>query len=130
MALSKIISKLTLGQWLQTDIDGFNYCYLIAVKGTKQDGDVVDPKDVRRIVFEIGIDCGVNGKPLTIQRVNINFNDEISPNNELNDLVRGVKLANIPNEFYIKAVSVDDGKKEITSGNVAIEINVNSMQLL
>lgn len=130
MALSKIISKLTLGQWLQTDIDGFNYCYLIAVKGTKQASDTIDPKDVRRITMEIGIDCGVTGKPLTIQRVNINFNDEISPNNELNDLVRAVRLTNVPNEFYIKVVSVDDGKKEITEGSVSIEINVNSMQLV
>lgn len=130
MALSKIISKLTLGQWLQTDIDGFNYCYLIAVKGTKQASDTIDPKDVRRITLEIGIDCGVVGKPLTIQRVNINFNDEISPNNELNDLVRAVRLTNVPNEFYIKVVSVDDGKKEITEGSVSIEINVNSMQLV
>lgn len=130
MALSKIITKITLGEWLKTDIDGFNYCYLIAVKGTKKEGDAIDPKDVKRIVFEIGIDCGVESKPLTIQRVNLNFIDPISPNNELNDLVRGVRLTNIPNEFYIKVVSIDDGIKEITSGKASIEININSMQLI
>jgi len=130
MALSNIISKITLGEWLQTDSDNFNYCYLIAIKGTKQEGDTIDPKDVRRITFELGIDCGISQKPLTIQRFTINFNDEISPNNELNDIARGVRLTNIPNEFYIKVVSVDDGKKEIAEGTVAIEINMNSMQLV
>ena len=47
MALSKIIEKITLGQWLETDLYDQSYAYLIAIKATQaQEGDVVAPKDV------------------------------------------------------------------------------------
>ena len=130
MAVSKILSKLTLGQWLKTDIGNSNYCYLIAVKGQKKEKDTIDPKDVRRITFELGIDSGIKNEPLTIQRVNLNYNDVISTNSPLNGIAQGVRLQNVPNEFYIKAVSVDDGLKEITSGTVSIELNLNSIKLV
>jgi hypothetical protein len=132
MALSKIIEKITLGQWLETDLDDQNYAYLIAVKATQaQEGDVVAPKDVRNIIFELGIESGVTNKPLTIQRVVLNFNDEISPNNELNEIARGAKLAHLPGDkIYIKAISVDNGKEEIKSGTVNISVNINSMKLV
>lgn len=132
MALSKIIEKITLGQWLETDLDDQNYAYLIAVKATQaQEGDVVAPKDVRNIIFELGIESGVTNKPLTIQRVVLNFNDEISPNNDLNEIARGAKLTHLPGDkIYIKAISVDNGKEEIKSGTVNISVNINSMKLV
>ena len=132
MALSKIIEKITLGEWLETDLDNQSYAYLIAVKATQaQEGDIVAPKDVRNIIFELGIESGVTNKPLTIQRVVLNFNDEISPNNELNDIARGAKLTHLPGDkIYIKAISVDNGKEEIKSGTVNISVNINSMKLV
>lgn len=132
MALSKIIEKITLGEWLETDLDNQSYAYLIAVKATQaQEGDVVAPKDVRNIIFELGIESGVTNKPLTIQRVVLNFNDEISPNNELNEIARGAKLTHLPGDkIYIKAISVDNGKEEIKTGTVNISVNINSMKLI
>lgn len=132
MALSKIIEKITLGEWLETDLDDQSYAYLIAVKASSaQEGDVVAPKDVRQIVFELGIESGVTNKPLTIQRVVLNFNDEISPNNELNEIARGAKLTHLPGDkIFIKCVSLDDGKRQIKDGTVNISVNINSMKLV
>lgn len=132
MALSKIMNKITLGEWLETDLDNQSYAYLIAVKANDiQEGDVISPKEVKRIIFELGIESGVENEPLTIQRCSLNFSEEISPNNALNEIARGAKLVNVPGDkIYIRIVSVDDGKKEITSGSVNISININSMKLV
>lgn len=132
MALSKIIEKITLGEWLETDLDDQSYAYLIAIKAASaQEGDVIAPKDVRQIIFELGIESGVANKPLTIQRVVLNFNDEISPDNDLNEIARGAKLTHLPGDkIYIKAISVDNGKEEIKSGTVNISVNINSMKLI
>lgn len=132
MALSKIIEKITLGEWLETDLDDQSYAYLIAVKAASaQEGDIVAPKDVRQIVFELGIESGVTNKPLTIQRVVLNFNDEISPENDLNEIARGAKLTHLPGDkIFIKCVSIDDGKKQIKTGTVNISVNINSMKLV
>lgn len=129
MAVSKIIEKITIGDWKKTDIDSLNSCYLIAVKGDKQASDEIDPKDIIRISFEIGIDCGITNKPMTINRVNISFKDIISPNNELNNKVAFALLTNIPSEFYIRVIAIDDGKKQIEEGSVNISINTNPLKL-
>lgn len=129
MAVTQIINKVTLGQWLQTDIGTDNYCYLIAKKESKSVSDIIDCDKVVRIALAIGIDCGFNSHPLIVQRVNLSFNDANYMDEMLDKKVVFAKLSNIPSNFYIKVLSVDDGQKEITSGSVAISISTNAMKL-
>ena len=130
MAVTQIINKVTLGQWLSTDIGTDNYCYLIAKKEAKGANDTIDPAKVVRIALAIGIDSGVTNHPIIVQRVNLSFNDAQYMDAEIDKKIVFTKLANIPSNFYIKVLSVDDGQKEITSGSVAISVSTNAMKLL
>lgn len=130
MAVSKIIDRLTLGTWLKTSIDGLNSCYVIAIKGKKSKNDEIDPNNIVRVSFELGIDCGIKNKPLTIGRVNVNFKDIITTDSELNGIVASALASKIPSEFYIRAVSIlTTDMREIKEGSVNISVNVNPLKL-
>lgn len=123
--VTSILSRIKLNNtWVTVDAENFDTCYFIAVKETAAKTDTINPEDIKIITFEIGIDSGIKDKPITVSRFAINFNDYTSSDEETNKLTGFAKL-NVPGSFYIKPVSMDDGKKTITTGEVAIALNIN-----
>ena len=127
--LLNIIDRIKIGDWREVDLKSFNDCYLIAIKTNPNKLDTIDSKSIRKVRFEIGIECGIKGKPLTILNFNVDFNNETSRDNEINKITAFTRLTNIPSKFYIRCVSMDDGKESITSGQTSINLNVNAMNL-
>lgn len=129
--LTKIIDKVKVDSlWQKVDLSKNNCCYLIAIKDKATKSDTIDVNSVRKIRFELGIDSGIKGKLLTVQYINLDFNDITSGNNEINKITAFTRLSNIPNEFYIRVSSIDDGQKEIKSGSTSISINVNALSII
>ena len=106
-----------------------NDFYLIAIKEEKYETDVIDSQDAKNLTFEIGIDSGIKDNPLTIQYVTIYFEDITSGDNELNKITGFTRLANFPDVFYIRPVSINDGTKNIREGEVSISVNINEFDL-
>lgn len=129
MALTKILEKVTLNTWFKTDIENFNYCYLVAKKEEKQDADVVDSKKVNKINLVIGIDSGVENHPIIISRVTLTFTDAYYNDPIIDNQVVFAQLTNIPSSFYIKVVSVEDTQMQYNEGSVAISISTNGLKL-
>lgn len=128
--VSKIISRITLNDgWQAVDLKNLNDCYLIAIKEKATKHDTIEASIVKQVRFELGIDSGIKGQPLTVQYVTLNFSDITSGNNALNKITAFTRLVNVPNQFYIKAVSIDDGHKEIKEGTTSISVNVNAVDL-
>lgn len=131
--LTNVTNKLlTLGDWRSINLKNFNDCYFIAIKENikKVKEITINSKDIKKIRFELAIDCGIAGKPLTMQHFSLDFSDTTSSDNEINKITAFTRLVNIPNEFYIKAVSVEmlDGT-ELTEGTAGLSINVNALNL-
>lgn len=129
MALTKILEKVTLNTWFKTDIDDFNYCYLLAKKEEKQSTDVVDSKKVNKINLVFGIDSGVENHPIIISRITLSFTDAYYNDPTIDKQVVYAQLTNIPSSFYIKVVSVEDEKMQYSEGSVAISISTNGLKL-
>lgn len=129
MALTKILEKVTLNTWFKTNIDDFNYCYLVAKKEEKQPTDAVDSKKVNKINLVLGIDSGVENHPIIISRITLSFTDSYYNDSVIDKQVVYAQLTNIPSSFYIKVVSVEDETKQYTQGNVSISISTNGLKL-
>lgn len=129
MALAKIITKVDLGTWLQTDIDECNNCFLVVAKETSVQGDVIDSKNINNIVIELGVDSGVTNHPIPVRRISLSFNDASYNDEELDNKVVYAQLTNLPSSFYIKITSVDDGKVRYSSGKVALSVSTNGVKL-
>lgn len=130
MSVTNIIKKVKLNnEWLSVNLGNHNDFFLIAIKGNKEKKDTIDPKDIIKVRFEIGIDSGIKDRPLTIQFVTLNFNDVTSSSNDLNKITAFIKIMNNPSQFYIRPVSIDTVDKTLTSGDVAISVNVNAVNL-
>lgn len=124
-----IISKIKLdNQWHKVEsTKGF---YLIGIKETvkKLAEKEIASKDIDKIVFEIGIDCGIKNKPITIKYLTLDFKDVTSSSQDINDLTAFIYEQSLPTEFYIRPVSLTkyDGTR-ITEGSVAISVNINTL---
>lgn len=124
--ITSILSRIKLNsEWVTVDMSSFNDCYAIAVKETAGKTDTINPETIKIITFEIGIDSGIKNKPITISRFSLNFNELTSSDEETNKLTAFAKLSGLPSNFYIRPLSMDDGKKTITTGEVAIALNIN-----
>ena len=130
MALTKILDKIALNTWYKTDIDDFNYCYLVAKKEAKQASDIIDSKDVNKLTFVLGIDSGIENHPIIIYRKTLSFADAYYNDPAIDKQVVFAQLTNIPSSFYIKILSVEGSIKEYTSGNVSISVSTNGLKLI
>ena len=90
---------------------------------------MIDVKKVRLISLELGIDSGIENKPITIGRVTLNFGEETSSDPEINSRTAFTFLSRVPDVFYIRPISIDDGSKRYTDGSVSIGINVNAFKI-
>ena len=129
MALTKILNKVSLNTWYETNIENFNYCNIVVKKETKAASDIVDSSKIVRVAIGLGADSGVAGHPIIIQRINLSFNDADYGDPVIDKQVIFAQLKNIPSSFYIKVLSVDDGKKPYTSGDVSLSISTEGVKL-
>lgn len=126
-----IINKLKLdGTWTKVNLndDGL---YLIAIKekAKKLKEKEIESNKVNKIYFELGIDSGIKDKPITINRISLDFNDETSDNEDINSITAFTRVQGLPKEFYIrpiKIVTYDSVvySKDIETG-ISIKVNLN-----
>ena len=130
MGATNIIDSLVLdGEWQEVDNSGYSNFYVIGVKEDAQLSDTIDVNKVRLITLELGIDSGIEDNPITIGRVTLNFGYETSSDPEINSKTAFTFLSRVPDTFYIRPISVDDGSKRYTEGSVSIGINVNAFKI-
>lgn len=128
--IKKILDNLTINSdWIKVSLEEYNNCYLIAIKDLTETTGFIPSANIKRIRFEVGIDSGITNKPVTISYFNVNFEDITSGNNEVNKLTAFTRLAGFPNEFYLRVSSVQQDFDEVTSGKVAISLNVNMLKV-
>lgn len=128
--IKKILDNLTINSdWIKVSLEEYNNCYLIAIKDLTETTGFIPSANIKRIRFEVGIDSGITNKPVTISYFNVNFEDITSGNNEVNKLTAFTRLTGFPNEFYLRVSSVQQDFDEVTSGKVAISLNVNMLKV-
>ena len=128
--LSKILTRTKIDNiWRKVDLKKCNACYLIAIKEKETKKDTINVESVKKLRFELGIESGIEGKPITIQYINLDFNDITSGNNEINKITAFTRLTGLPNDFYIRLTAIDDGTKEFKTGETAISVNINALDL-
>ena len=124
-----IISRLKLdNQWHK--VEAGKSFYLIGIKETvkKLAKNEITSSDVDKIVFEVGIDCGIKNKPITIKYITLDFKDATSSSQDINDITAFIFEQSLPTEFYIRPVSITkiDGTR-LTEGETAVSININTL---
>lgn len=130
MSVNTITKRIKLNKdWLSVNLGSFNDFYLIAVKDKKEKKDLLDPKDIIKVRFEIGIDSGIKDRPLTIQFISLDFNETTSSDEITNKMTAFTRIMNYPSQFYIRPISIDTAEKTITSGEVNIAVNINAVNL-
>lgn len=103
--------------------------YLIAIKEEAGVDDTIDVNKVVSILFEIAIESGIEGKYITIQRPNLNFNDFTSSDDAINKSTAFTRVLNLPTKFYIRPLAVNTVDKQLVEGEVSIDININPVNL-
>ena len=125
MAVKNLIGQICTDDGWQLVNNPNKDFYLIAIKGTKAKNDTIDPANVKRIKFEIGVDSGIEGKPITVGYVALNFDEVTSSDADLNRITAFTRLV-YPTAFYIRVVSLYDAKGEVKGKAVtSISININ-----
>ena len=133
MALKKICETLSLEttSWTKIELGSdLNSFYLIGVKELKGESDTIDPKDVKIINFEVGIECGITNKYLTIGTLTLDFDAFTSRDKDLNSNTAMARYLNHPSVFYIKPLDiVTYSGAKYTEGTTTIGVNINSLKL-
>lgn len=117
------------GKWTKVDLKKENDFYIIIRKNKAKKSDTVDPTTIQKVRFEIAIDSGVKNGPLTVNYINMNFNDITSSDIEVNKITAMMKYINFPSEFYIRAIEFYDGKTTIKEGKSSISVTINAQKL-
>lgn len=117
------------GTWYEADLTNIHNCYLIAIKNDSTEDDTLDVNKVTKIGLELGIESGIKvddvDKPLTIQRVILNFEDETSSDEYTNKISAFIKLTGLPTKLYIKPIFIDIDEIRHFEGSTSISINIS-----
>lgn len=126
-----LISKLKLdNNWIKVNLNDDSF-YLIAIKEKvkKLKDKEIQSNKVDKIYFEIGIDSGIKDKPITINRISLDFNDETSEDTDINSITAFNRFQGFPKEFYIRAIKIVTYDSTVYSKDVetaiAIKVNLN-----
>ena len=128
-----VINKLKLdGTWIKVSVND-NSFYLIAIKEKakklKEKEKEIESNKVNKIYFEIGIDSGIKDKPIAINRISLDFNDETSDNEDINSITAFTRVQGLPKEFYIRPIKIIDYTSTVYSKDIetaiAIKVNLN-----
>ena len=126
-----IISKLKLdNNWIKVNLNGDSF-YLIAIKEKvkKLKDKEIESSKVDKIYFEVAIDRGITDKPITINRIALDFKDETSEDEDINSITAFNRFQGFPKDFYIKPIKIvtyDSTvySKDIETG-ISIKVNLN-----
>ena len=126
-----IINKLKLdGTWIKVSVND-NSFYLIAIKekAKKLKEKEIESSKVDKIYFEVAIDSGIKDKPITINRIALDFKDETSEDEDINSITAFNRFQGFPKEFYIKPIKIVTYdsvvySKDIETG-ISIKVNLN-----
>lgn len=130
MALTNISSVITLGSdWSSVSLGDYNSFYLIGIKESKGADDTIDPKDVKRLSFEVGIESGITNKYLTIGYLTLNFDEITSSDAELNKVTAMARYIGYPSTFYIRPTEIYTDKERFTEGTCTLSVNINTVKL-
>lgn len=127
MAVTNIINTLDTSKgWLQVqNISGEHGAFIIGIKGSKSESDVMPTDKITEVVLELGIPSGIENKPITLQMVKLNFNDITSFDDaDLNKTTAFTKVGPLPSTIYMRPVSFSDGYTTYKEGKASIDINV------
>ena len=117
-----IINKLKLdGTWIKVSVND-NSFYLIAIKekAKKLKEKEIESNKVNKIYFELGIDSGIKDKPITINRISLDFNDETSEDTDINLITAFTRVQGLPKEFYIRPTKI------VTYNSIAYTENIET----
>ena len=131
MAITNISSVIELGsKWSKVDLGDLNSFYLIGIKEEKENSTDIDPKAIKILNFEVGIESGIKDTYLTIGHITLNFDEFTSKDSAINKVTAMTRCLNYPSIFYIKpsdAITYDNVK--YAKGNINIDINLNAVKL-
>lgn len=102
---------------------GTHGAYITALKGTATSNDTISLDKLSYIVLELGIESGVNGKPITVSNVKLNFKELTSTDEELNKKTAMTKIGVYPSPLYYRVLCFADESKEYKSGKLPVSIN-------
>lgn len=117
-----IINKLKLdGTWIKVSVND-NSFYLIAIKekAKKLKEKEIESSKVDKIYFELGIDSGIKDKPIIVNRVVLDFNDETSEDTDINLITAFTRVQGLPKEFYIRPTKI------VTYNSIAYTENIET----
>lgn len=126
-----LISKLKLdNNWIKVNLNDDSF-YLIAIKEEvkKLKDKEIKSSEVDKIYFEVAIDSGIKDKPITINRIALDFKDETSEDEDINSITAFNRFQGFPKDFYIKPIKIvtyDSTvySKDIETG-ISIKVNLN-----
>ena len=129
MALTKICDTITLGSdWHDISLGSDNSFYMIAIKEDKGVKDTVDPEDVTKVIFELGIDGGLT-TPLSIGYITLNFTEHTSSDAEIDKKTALTRVLNQPSAFKIRPSQVWTEKGLADKNTVtSISVNINTVK--
>ena len=126
-----IINKLKLdGTWIKVSVND-NSFYLIAIKekAKKLKEKEIESSKVDKIYFELGIDSGIKDKPIIVNRVVLDFNDETSEDTDINLITAFTRVQGLTKEFYIRPTKIVTYDSVVYSKNIetgiSIKVNLN-----
>ena len=131
MALKNISGIIELDSpWAKVDLGDLNSFYLIGVKEAKGADDTIDPKDIKLLNFEVGIESGISNTYLTIGYLTLNFDEFTSNDPTVNSVTAMTRYLNYPSIFYIKPKDVVTYTNDkIVKGKASLSININTVKL-
>ena len=128
--MNTVASVITLdGTWGNVSLSSSNSFYLAGIKESKGTTDTVDPKDVKRVSFEVGIDVEAEA-PLTIGMITLNFDEVTSRDAELNAKTALVRCTGYPKDIKIRPIQIYTDKECFTKDcQTKISVNLKEVQL-
>lgn len=125
MAVTALSNTVVLGSdWHSVSLSSKHSFYLAGIKENKGATDTINPKDVKRISFELGVDMGLS-QPLSIGFITLNFDDFTSSDAELNAITAMVKVIGQPSEFKLRPTQIYTADNTChTTGVTSISINL------
>ena len=130
--ITKIFKKkVSLNEWEKVNLGKFKDFYLIGIKGKKKSKkDILDPKDVKKLKFEIAVETGLKDKYITVSYLNLNFDDISSSNVELNKITGYTRHVGGPSKFFIRVIeAIDNTNTSHKEGKINIKLNINAQNL-
>lgn len=107
--VSVLMSGLTLTKtWTTLDLGTSHSGHLIAIKGTDEPVQgAINHKNVKRIIFEIGYESGIDGEPLIVNTIELNFDDITTTDKGISDRTAFKQIYGFPSKCYIRVKEIE-----------------------